>query len=94
MREDTIRLVDEVLPMEDDEGETVDLNIVAYIVKDDVEYAIVLDPEDEGGIMVFETSVDEEGMDFFIPVEDMDLAEQLFYLYDAHSESYEFGPAT
>ena len=93
-RKDSIRIVDEILPMVDEEDEVVNLNLVCYIVKDNKDYALCLDPEDEEGILVFSVSQDEDGYDFYEPLEDFDLAEQLFYLYDAHSERYEFGPAT
>ncbi len=91
---DSIQYVNETLPMIDEEDQEVDFAVLAHVQKDGSEYLIALDPDDEDeSIMVFEITVDDDGEEVFAVVDDMDLANQIYLLYDAHYEDYEIGPA-
>ena len=79
-----------------DDGSELVLRPVARMAWEGRDWALLEiasgDEEDEGSVTVVEL-VEQDGELSFLPMEDDDLADELFYLLQAEADDYEVGPA-
>ena len=90
---DSIVYTDENLSLYDEEEGEIDFHMVGRITKDGRQYAIFEDPDDDEGLMVFYVDSTDDDNENFLPVEDEEESEQIFYLFEAAFDDYEFGSA-
>ena len=90
---DRIEYTDERLTLTDEDGGDIEFHLVARIAWHGKDYAVLEDPEDEDGLMVFRVLPDEEGGERFEMVESETESEDIFYLYEACYSDYEVGEA-
>lgn len=83
---------DDRILLYDDDGEEMAFLPLGRLNLNGKEYALLEDEEDEGSVMVFTVETD-GGEDVYIPVEDEDESEEVFYLFQAEADDYEVGPA-
>ncbi len=84
---------EELLTLTDADGFSVAFRILGRLEWKGQTFAFLEDPEDEGSVMVFTVSEDEDGEENFTMLEDEALAEEVFYLFEADADDYEVGPA-
>ncbi len=83
---------EEFLTLTDEDGFEISFRILGRMAWKGQTFAFLEDPEDTGSVMVFTVTQEDDGENFSV-VYDEDLAEEVFYLFQADAEDYEVGPA-
>ncbi len=83
---------DDRILLYDEDGEEAAFLPLGRLTLDGIDYALLEEEGDEDSVMVF-TVEKEDGEDVYLPVEDEDECERVFYLFQAEADDYEIGPA-
>lgn len=84
--------LDNIITLQDDEGQDVAFEFLDLVIHEDKEYVVLLPAEDDSGeVVILQLEGEDEDGESYVGVEDDDVLEAVFRIFkERHKEDFDF----